>query len=728
MAAPRGVVAFDTETSLIRPALLAPPLVVVTWQRPGEQPQIVHVTDPRCEALLREWLSFDLVVGHNVAYDLAVVSERFPSLRPLVFRAYEEDRVTDTQIRQQLLDIAAGCYRGSVSAKGKRVVYEYTLEALARRRANIELKKDEWRLSYGEFLDVPLDRWGDRARELQAQARERLAELEAVEVSKDDQKDHEKSIESLRSMIDGDPDRCRTYPLDDARATLAVFEAQEKHGAYLADQFRQARAAWALHLNSAWGLRTDADGVEKLRASVESEHEEVDEEMRALGLVRENGVRDTKVAKRRMFAVCAEEGIPVVRTDAHFAEKLTLAERLARGPAPGKKKVKFRCFDIDGHPLDDGDERCAEHVCLDGDACDRSGDETLIAYAQRTTLAKQLSNDIPALEKGTEYPVHTRYGLAATGRSTSSRPNIQNQSKREGFREAFVPRPGMLFAEADFPGLELYTWAQTCVSWFGFSKLAEALNAGLDPHLILGADMLGISYEDALAGKKKPEVKRARQQSKPGNFGFAGGMGIPKFFATTRKQTISSAGRKAWDELALTEDVCKTLKEKWAARWTEAKPHFARVRELTADGLANVETLFTRRHRGGATYCATANNGFQALGADCAKEAAWRIALAQYVGTPSAHWAALHPGTPSPLYNARAVAFIHDEFISEVRDDEHAHDAAWEQADLMREGANLYLPDVLIPREKMEPLLMRRWAKAAVSTFDAAGRLIPWAA
>ncbi len=712
------VVAFDTETSLIRPACLAPPLVCVTWARPGQQPQIVHHADPRCEQVLRQWLTSDKVVGHNVAYDLAVVCERFPALRPLVFQAYEQDRVTDTQIRQQLLDIASGCYRGSVSTKGKRIVYEYTLEALAKRCAGIVLQKDEWRLSYGEFRDVPLDLWGARARELQAKALERLiytgSESEAFT------KEEEKTIESLRSMVNGDPDRCRTYPLDDARATLAVYEAQEKHVDYLEDQFRQARAAWALHLESAWGLRTDAAGVARLRATVQAEYEELDEELRILGLVKEDGVRDTKAAKRRMVQACADEGIPVVRTDAHFAEKSTWHERQARGEKP-------RCSALDGTPLDDGHDDCAEHVCLDGDACDRSGDEVLLAYAARTTLAKQLTNDIVALEKGVEYPVHTRYGLAATGRSTSSKPNIQNQSKREGFREAFVPRPGMLFAEADYPGLELYTWAQCCAVWFGFSKLADALNSGMDPHLMLGADLLGISYEQALANKKSPEVKRARQQAKPGNFGFAGGMGIPKFYATTRKQVISSAGRKAWDELGLTEELCKVLKDKWEARWPEAKPHFARVRELTAGGLANVETLFTQRHRGGATYCATANNGFQALGADIAKEAAWRIARAQHVGTPSASWKLAHPGMQSPLFNSRAVAFIHDEFISEVPDDERAHDAAWEQADLMLEAANHYLPDVPISREKMEPLLMSRWSKAAVSTFDLNRRLITWA-
>jgi DNA polymerase-1 len=702
IATPSRVVGFDTETCLIRPAILAPPLVCITWQERGGQPQIIHARD--AESLVRGWLldPLCLLVGHNVAYDLAVIAEAYPNLRSLIFDAYAADRVTDTMLRQQLLDIAAGVYRGSVAhrgkQKGKRVVYEYNLEALAKRNAGIILQKDAWRLSYAEFLDTPLEQWPTRAREVQAAAAERvkgtIAELESV-IAADKKspvaKELQKEIDGLRSMISSDPGQCLVYPLEDARATLAVYEAQEKHAAYLADQYRQARAAWALHLSSAWGVRTDADGVEALRLSTQAELEEVEEELQMLGLVRADGSRDTKAAKARMVEVCRRDDLPIVRTDAHFKEDAECG----------------------------GADECEEHVCLDGDACESSGDDVLISYAARTTLAKQLSNDIPALARGVEYPIHTRYGMAATGRTTSSKPNIQNQSKRPGFREAFVARPGKVFAEADFPGLELYTWAQCCKSWFGFSALADALNVrsaefpdGLDPHLWVASLLLGISYAEAKTRKKEPEVIKARNLSKPGNFGFAGGMGIPKFVVSTRK----IMERAAFDALGLNEESGKILKDKWSAAWPESGPHFARVRELcnNESKRANVETLFTQRHRAGATYCAAANNGFQALGADCAKEAMWRVARAQYV-TPA-----------SPLYNTRTVAFVHDELIVEVDEGPTAHDAAQELARLMVEGANVYLPDVPIPLSKMEPLLMRRWAKAAVSTFDANGRLIPW--
>lgn len=662
-SAAKSPIALDTETALIRPALLAPPLVCVTWARPGLEPRIVHQSD--AEHRLRELLAGDdLIVGQNVAYDMAVVCERFPRLRPLVFAAYDADRVTDTKIRQQLLDIAGGVYRGRVGDKGRWIKHEYSLEALARRLTGVHLAKDGWRLSYAEFLDTPLAEWPARAREVQAAARARLV---AGNLSGEETK-------QLTALVESDPERPVRYAIEDACATLAVYSKQEVHADYLHDQFRQARAAFWLHLSSAWGLRTDAIGVETLRRETQAAHDELEEELRLAGLVRADGTRDTKAAKALMIAVCEREGLRLRRTDAHAS--------CSAGDA------------------------CTDHVCLDADACAATGDETLAAYAEISTLKKVLSNDVEALRKGTAYPVHTRYGLAETGRTTSSGPNIQNLRRRAGIREAFVPRLGKVFAQADYPQLELYTLAQCCVSWVGKSKLADALNAGLDPHLAMAAQILGITYDDAKANIERDDVDNARQTAKVANFGFPGGLGIEKLILFAKKAY----------RVELRHEQAKCLKEQWFATWPEMPHYFARINALcdTEDGLAVVETLFTNRFRGGATYCAACNNGFQALGADCAKSAGWLIAKAHYLNKAS------------PLFNARTVAFVHDEFIVEVDAGPSAEAAARELARLMVVGANVYLPDVPIPLSKMKPLLMRRWSKKAKQVFDAAGGLIPW--
>jgi DNA polymerase-1 len=681
------VEALDTETCLIRPALLAPPMVCLTWQRRGEPAGILHHSTAE-QHIADSLAACDLIlVGHNIAYDMAVIAARYPRLVPAIFAAYEADHVTDTGIRQQLLDIAGGVYRGRIGEKGRWLPYKYSLQDLAKRCAGIEIQKDAWRLSYGEFLDTPLAGWPERAREVQDAAREKLGDVVRARLEDVANKDLEKEAAGLQEMISGDASRCTEYPLDDARATLAVYEAQEPHKRWLDDQYRQARAAFWLHLSSAWGLRTDAAGVEILRSETQAAYDALLDELVQLGLVRADGSRDTKLAKARMIEVCGRDNLTLRRTDSHAT--------------PGAK-----CKGPAGEDLEPGDPQCVEHVTLDADACNASDDDVLQNYAELSTLKKVLSNDVEALLKGIAYPVHTRYGLAETGRTTSSGPNIQNLRRKAGIREAFVPRPGKVFAQADYPQLELYTLAQCCVKWVGASKLADALNGGLDPHLAMAAQIVGVSYEEAARRITDDDIDNARQTAKVANFGFPGGLGIAKLCMFAKKTY----------GVDLTLDAAKRLKEQWFATWPEMPHYFARVNALcdTPDGRANVTTLFTNRVRGAASYCAACNNGFQALGADCAKNAGWLICAAAYTDHDS------------PLFNSRLVAFVHDEFITEVDDDASAHDAAHELARLMREGANVYLPDVKITAAKMKPLLMNRWSKKAKAVVDQEGRLIPW--
>jgi DNA polymerase-1 len=683
----------------------------MTWQKRGESAQICAAGDAQFH--LANWLADpDIVlVGANVAFDMAVAAEAFPVLRPLVFQAYNNDRVTDVQIRQRLLDIAGGVYKGRFVGNGKWIPYRYDLASLAKRCAGIELQKDEWRLSYGNFIGLPLEQWPAHALVVQAQARETLVELEEewAEVKpKDIPKPVKKRMDGLREMIAGQPSRCTEYPIEDAVATLAVYEKQEAHAAFLDDQYRQARAYFALHLGSSWGLRTDSHGVEVLRAETQKDYDETKGLLVEQGLVRENDSRDTKAAKMLMLSVCEREGLPLRRTDGHTEEG------------------KDTCCKLDGTPLPHGSDECEDHVSLDEESCLVTGDETLIAYARFSTLTKVLKNDIKALAGGIVYPIHTSYGLAETGRTTSGKQsedsglrdystNVQNIRRLPGIREAFVPREGRVFGNCDYPQLESYTWAQFCLARLGQSKLAEALNAGLDNHLMLTATMAGSTYDDVNARylEGDPEIDALRQLSKVGNYGFPGGMG-PK---TMLENALRQLKKEVVERLHLDLPRMERLRDEWKETWPEADPYLRYIKSLGPPYperfYATVESLYTKRYRGGATFCAACNNGFQALGSDCAKNAAWLIAKAQYA-EPS-----------SPLFNSRTVAFIHDEFLIES-DEGIAAEAANALADLMAAGANAYLPDVPIPRSKLKPLLMRRWSKKAKPVFDARGRLVPW--
>lgn len=630
----QGVVAWDTETARFTPGRMAPPLACVThqsWdcvvgtQGFGQDPQLVYHTE--AAAKVREWLLDPNLglVGHNVAYDIAVMCAHDPTLTPLFFAALAADRITDTLIREQLLDIAKGRFRGYLDEEGKWHALKYSLFDVTRKYTGRLLDKDEWRLKYGELREIPLADWPEGAKE---------------------------------------------YPKLDAAATLAVWQAQEREADLLGDQYRQVRAAVALHLASVWGIRTDPAAVAKLTLETEEARKEIFDRLVEAGLVRPNGTRDTKAAAAYMSETCTQLGLPLRRTATYDAAR--------HGPG--------------------------DCISLDEDACAATGDDLLADYAAYTTLGAVLSKDVPMLAAGARAPIHTRFGLVETGRTSSSGPNIQNIRRKVGIREAFVPRPGYVFADADYDQLELRTLAQACLDLLGASELAKALNTGLDPHTAFAAGLARTPYEEGLKRHKakEPQFFELRQMAKVANFGFMGGLGPEKLVKFARASGV-----------VMTKQAAIELKGEWLIRWPEMRDYFRLISKMTDNPskTAVIKHLRSGRIRAGASYTVACNSFPQGLGADAAKNAMWQVSKACYTNITS------------PLYNSRPVNFIHDQIIIETPDTPNAHDAATELARIMIDAANEWLPDV---PAKTDPCLFRYWSKDAFAVFDENNRLIPW--
>jgi len=131
----------------------------------------------------------------------------------------------------------------------------------------------------------------------------------------------------------------------------------------------------------------------------------------------------------------------------------------------------------------------------------------LLALAGIGNAEKLLSTYVPAIKRGV---VHSGYDpILNTNRTSSFKPNIQNMPRKGGIRECFVPRDGYYFVSVDYDTLELRTWAQVCLLKLGFSDMAEALRDGKDPHSLLGAQLIGVEYEDFLKMLKSddPETR-----------------------------------------------------------------------------------------------------------------------------------------------------------------------------------------------------------------------------
>lgn len=614
------LLALDTETHLIDRAKLAPRPVCLSWADPLPQLGLIRDLYER----LQDWLlGHWILTGVYTAYDMAVLGEYWPDLLPLIFAKYERGEIHDCSIREKMLRIAA---------QG-RCEPAYSLASLAEIYELPPVDKDgPWRMDYARLDEVPVESWPAGARE---------------------------------------------YPLKDASVPLQVHQCQDaldkkwtaRAGSpvlHLSGQ--EAYKAFVLHLISCWGIHTDPERTKAFKARLEKFLERAKVDLVKAGLVRPDGTRDTKLTKARMERVCSELDLPLALTD--------------KGG-----------------------------VCLDKEACEATHDTTLqqySAYSQHMTLRARAED----LMQGFVLPLQTRFdSLLETSRTSSSKPKpplvgiqAQNNSRdglscevcapclegtprkcknKLGPRECLKPRPGHRFLVCDLPTAELRSLAQTCIDKGWPSRMADQINAGLDLHSWFACKILGISYEEGmarlLAGDE--EFKEARQQAKPCNFGFPGGMGITNFRAF------------AWRtyKVRLSEERAKQLKGIWLAAFPEMKLYFGWISGMFPNDrqYTLIRFLRSQRWRGRVMYCGAANGFFQELTANGAAAGLCLVSRECYTDRQS------------PLFDSRIVMFTHDEQVLETPI-ELCELAGPRLAQLMTDGFNKFHPDVPITKMKAD--------------------------
>jgi hypothetical protein len=220
-------------------------MVCFQYARNDGPPYIVHARDTRfvdtfTAALLDDNLIF---IGHNIAFDMAVVAAQFPRLLPLIFAAYQKGRVLCTQVRERLRAIAAGAYLPAM---------KFGLADLAAKYGDTKDASDPWRLRYGELMDVPVSSW---------------------------------------------PPEAVQYAEHDVVATRVVFLGQ---GPPEPNDFVETRHAFWLHLAGLWGVVTDPARVERLDRRIARQYERYARVLRNRGWVRADGSRDTKAVAAYM--------------------------------------------------------------------------------------------------------------------------------------------------------------------------------------------------------------------------------------------------------------------------------------------------------------------------------------------------------------------------------------------------------------------------------------------
>lgn len=244
--------------------------------------------------------------------------------------------------------------------------------------------------------------------------------------------------------------------------------------------------------------------------------------------------RDLEMPLARVLAVVEARGILVDRevleqAGREFRERACALEReiheLAGGPFRISSPIELRevLFERLGLPTK-GVKRGKTGLSVDADVLARLAEQHPIAarVCDHRALAKLVSTYVVGLAAAIDPRdgrLRTTFNqtVAATGRLSSSEPNLQNIPIRtpEGrrIREAFVAPPGMRLLAGDYSQIELRVLAHLS----GDPVLVAAFRSGEDIHRRTAAEVFGVA-----PGAVTDDMRR---QAKVINFGVLYGMG-----------------------------------------------------------------------------------------------------------------------------------------------------------------------------------------------------------
>ena len=267
--------------------------------------------------------------------------------------------------------------------------------------------------------------------------------------------------------------------------------------------------------------------------------------------------------------------------------------------------------------------------------------KVLMQYRSLSKLKSTYTDRLPEQINPRTGRIHTSYhqAVAATGRLSSSDPNLQNIPIRtaEGrrIRQAFVAPKGYKLLAADYSQIELRIMAHLARD----EGLLDAFRHDRDVHRATAAEVFGMALEAVTSDQ--------RRSAKAINFGLIYGMsafGLAKQIGVDRKQSQAYIDR-------------------YFERYPGVLAYMERTREQAAQQ-GYVKTLFGRR-----LYLPDINAKNQAL-----RKGAERTAInAPMQGTAAdiikRAMIAVDGWLSESALDAKVILQVHDELVLEVRED-----------------------------------------------------------
>ena len=196
----------------------------------------------------------------------------------------------------------------------------------------------------------------------------------------------------------------------------------------------------------------------------------------------------------------------------------------------------------------------------------------VLEYRSVSKLRSTYAEAIPALVNPETGRVHTSFNqaVAATGRLSSSGPNLQNIPSRteqgRRLRRGFIPQEGWRFLAADYSQIELRLMADLSRD----PTMTEAFLTGQDIHARTASAIFGVALDEV--------TREQRGAAKTINFGVLYGMGT---------------GRLA-RSLGLTHEAAEAIIDSFHQRFAAVQAYFATlIEDARRDGF--VTTLLGRK-------------------------------------------------------------------------------------------------------------------------------------
>lgn len=655
--------AIDYETYLISNEEPIPKPVCLSWA--DETGSGLLVGKEEIEPKLREWLSKnDFLIAHNATFEMLVTYEHFPNLRDLVVRHLENGNWFCTQLYQQLLDNLQ-----------KTEMPNKSLAALVMNYFKLDISEtkkdpDAWRLRYAELDGVPLEKW---------------------------------------------PKAAVNYAIDDSIYALKVYHKQMSKNDTIKTK-EHMKATFALNWMAAPGMLIDKDRVDTL-----------DKEILAILKPSYDKLESAEFMKRDKKGKLSKN-VKVLRE--------YIKENFEKHLLTPKGDIQVGGEALDFYMLEKEDEILTLFRAIG-------------QYEKaKSAFVARLKSANPVIR--TSYNAIVRTGRTSS-RASQAYPSVNIQQQPRGLkgvtwdiRNCYIPRPGYKLCSIDYNNLELLSCAHQLYSYYGTSNMRDIINSGDNPtdlHSVFACELMSsdkhkkISYDEFVANKKKEGWKEYRSKGKPVTLGVPGGMG----FDTIRTQFNKEGIKLPYDILQRCqyESVARKLVRKYQAEypsirvkrtgfreWSVVFDEIVKLKKILFKLYPELERFLKEGHSKfvNGEFGYTKNDfgewekepyyKYTTLGVKrdyCTYTAfcnAYLMQAPSAIGAKEVGWRLFNEFRDSD--EVRILAFIHDEYIFEIKDNENLAKNVDRCAEIMVDGMKSILSSV---RVAVEAEVMDYWSK-----------------